>query len=114
MDLTKDLVSEVNLWYLDDGTLIGTAESVLSDYKKIKDASDSLGLEVNPGKCEIMLVNPKENNNSTIAKFRELAPEIREISKDNLTMLGSPIMVEAINGVLLSMLESFQLMCDRL
>ena len=114
MDLTKDLVSEVNLWYLDDGTLIGTAESVLSDYKKIKDASDSLGLEVNPGKCEIMLVNPKENNNSTIAKFRELAPEIREISKDDLTMLGSPIMVEAINGVLLSKLESFQLMCDRL
>jgi hypothetical protein len=33
---------------------------------------------------------------------------------DNLTMLGSPIMPEAIDGVLQSKLESFQLMCDRL
>ena len=114
MDLTKDLDSEVNLWYLDDGTLIGSAGSVMSDYKKIKDASNSLGLEVNPGKCEIMLIRPKEDENSTIAKFRELAPEIREINVDNLTMLGSPIMVEAINGVLQSKLESFQLMCERL
>ena len=58
MDLTKELESEVNLWYLDDGTISGTAETVLSDYKKIKDASKSLGLEVNPGKCEILLIRP--------------------------------------------------------
>ena len=114
MDLTKELESEVNLWYLDDGTIIGTAESAMSDYKKIKDASKSLGLEVNPGKCEILLIRPKENDISSIANFREIAPEIREISMDNLTMLGSPIMPEAIDGVLQSKLESFQLMCDRL
>ena len=112
MDLNKELESEVNLWYLDDGTIIGTAWSVLSDYKKIKDASKSLGLEVNPGKCKILLIRPKEDDISTIANFRELAPEIREISMDNLTMLGSSIMREAIDGVLQSKLESFQLMCD--
>ena len=101
------------MWYLDDGTIIGTAELALSDYKKIKDASKSLGLEVDPGKCEILLIRPKEDDNSTIANFREVAPEIREISMDSLTMLGSPIMPEAIDGVLQSKLESFQLMCDR-
>ena len=114
MDLTKELESEVNLWYLDDGTISGTAESVLSDYKKIKEASKSLGLEVNPGKCEILLIRPKEDEISTVANFRELAPEIREISMDSLTLLGSPILPEAIDGVLQSKLESFQLMCDRL
>ena len=39
--------------------------------------------------------------------------ESLKISK-KLTMLGSPIIPEAIDGVLQSKLESLQLMCDRL
>ena len=114
INLTQELESEMNLFYLDDGTMCGTAESVMADFKKIKDAKNSLGLEINPGKCEILLIRPMGDVDSTIGKFRELAPQIKEISMDNLTLLGSPIMVEAIDGVLQSKLESFQLMCDRL
>ena len=52
-DMMKSCQSTLSLWYLDDGTLAGDPEDVLGDLAKIQEASDSLGLSVNPSKCEI-------------------------------------------------------------
>ena len=57
-NLTKSLKSELNLWYLDDGSIADDLEVVLSDYIKILEASESLGPPVNPNKCELYLINP--------------------------------------------------------
>ena len=34
MDIIKSLKSELNTWYLDDGTIAGNTHIVLKDYKK--------------------------------------------------------------------------------
>jgi hypothetical protein len=44
------LDSQLNIWYLDDGTLADYPEVVLSDFKKVINLSKNIGLELN---CEI-------------------------------------------------------------
>jgi hypothetical protein len=56
-DLIGQCKSHFNIWYLDDGTLGGTVEDVLSDYNAIVKSNESLGLTVNPSKSEIMIIN---------------------------------------------------------
>ena len=50
--LIKKCKSQLNTWYLDDGTVGGSAEDVFHDLSKIKEAEDALGLKLNAGKCE--------------------------------------------------------------
>ena len=57
--LIRSCKSELNLWYLDDGTIASDTETVLADYKKILEAGESLGLNVNPSKCELCLLEPQ-------------------------------------------------------
>ena len=52
-DLMKSCKSEVNIWYLDDGTVCGDPKTVHEDLTRILEASNPLGLSVNSGKCEI-------------------------------------------------------------
>ena len=56
-NLTHQMKSQGNLWYLDDGTLLGSMKSISDDFATIKSASTSLGLEVNASKCELMVVD---------------------------------------------------------
>jgi hypothetical protein len=44
------LDSQLNIWYLDDGTLADYPEVVLFDFKKVINLSKNIGLELN---CEI-------------------------------------------------------------
>ena len=50
--LISKLTSELNLWYLDDGTLAGRPDLVRADFESIIAAQESLGLKVNLSKCE--------------------------------------------------------------
>jgi hypothetical protein len=47
------LDSQLNIWYLDEGTLADYPEVVLSDFKKVINLSRKIGLELNFNKCEI-------------------------------------------------------------
>jgi hypothetical protein len=47
------LDSQLNIWYLDDGTLADYPEVVLSDFKKVINLSRKIGLKLNFNKCEI-------------------------------------------------------------
>ena len=53
MDLINSCKSELKVYYLDDGTLAGDVETVLSDYQSIQTTAAALGLEVNASKCEL-------------------------------------------------------------
>ena len=53
--------SEFNCWYLDDGTLGGDVDTVLKDAKEIMKAANTHGLQVNPSKSELFLINPKSD-----------------------------------------------------
>ena len=49
-NLNNQCKSELNIWYLDDGTLAENAEDVLTDFNKIINAKETLGLETNSSK----------------------------------------------------------------
>ena len=115
MDIIKNMKSEPNIWYLDDGTIAGNVQTVLSNYNNILKALSTHWLEVNPSKCELFLIKPKsEDCIKAFASFREIADGIQLVCKDNLTLLGALIFPEAIDKVLESKLEDLKLMSSHL
>lgn len=94
-EVTEALSSELNIWFLDDGTLAGTTESLLEDISKIKDMGESLGLSLNPSKCEIV-----STNQQLIQNISTVLPGARAIDPANSTLLGAPLGSNAIDLVL--------------
>jgi hypothetical protein len=117
--LTQDLIvklkSELNVWYLDDGTLGGTVDSVLSDIETIKASASLFGLELNTGKCEVFfLANDVSIVNQLQTKFQICTPNIRFPRPENLTLLGAPLTNEAIPNCIKRRHTAAQLMVERL
>jgi hypothetical protein len=84
------LDSQLNIWYLDDGTLADYPEVVLSDFKKVINLSRKIGLELNFSKCEIFCC-PGDTDLKVIKEFQNLAPGIKICDRGRLSLLGSPI-----------------------
>jgi hypothetical protein len=84
------LDSQMNIWYLDDGTLADYPEVVLSDFKKVINLSQEIGLELNFYKCEIFCCSG-DTDLKVIKEFQNLAPGIKTCDRESLSLLGSPI-----------------------
>lgn len=116
--MARSCRSECSIWYLDDGTLAGDPSTVREDFQRILEASESLGLEVNDLKCEIYLMTPTAMSNAgqeeILEPFRNLAPRIKVVRDEDLTLLGAPICESAIEGVLAEKLKDLELMMSRL
>jgi hypothetical protein len=84
------LDSQMNIWYLDDGTLADYPEVVLSDFKKVINLSQEIGLELNFNKCEIFCCSG-DTDLKVIKEFQNLAPGIKICDRESLSLLGSPI-----------------------
>ena len=54
--LATSLISDLNLWYLDDGTIGGNVSQVFTDFQTINRLSPSLGLRLNIAKCDLVTV----------------------------------------------------------
>ena len=114
-DLVSSCESPLNLWYLDDRTLGGSVTQVIQDYKRILEATSNLGLQINPGKCELYLVNPLlEECKNALDTFNNVTPGVKLLNKANLKLLGAPIFPEAIDSILEPKLENLILMANRL
>ena len=61
-DLIESCSSELKIFYLDDGTLAGDVKTVLSDYQLIQNAATTLGLKINPSKCELYQIRPESDD----------------------------------------------------
>lgn len=66
----EGLASELNIWYLDDGTLCGEPKDVLLDFQKLIEKCKFIGLYVYPTKCELYFCS--EIVDSVVADFNEL------------------------------------------
>ena len=86
LSLVKQMKSELNIWYMDDGTLGGDAENLVTDFLTIINTGKELGLIVNPQKCEIIT-----DDMVIVEKFKSLTPEIIHTSPSVATLLGAPI-----------------------
>ena len=78
---------------------------VLADFDKIMELENSLVLKVNPAKCEIVSLDC-ENEETTLEKFCKVADQIIPIKKENLTLLGAPVLPSAVDEALQSKLTS--------
>ena len=77
LSLTKSLSSPLNIWYLDDGTIGGSADDVFNDFVTIITSSSTLGLELNISKCELYIPEPDLSTSEDIrAKFFSVAPAL--------------------------------------
>jgi hypothetical protein len=115
MDIVKKMKSNLNVWYLDDGTIAGNTQTVLEDYQEILKALESHGLAINPTKCELHLINPlSEECKDALDAFQRITPGVKLVDKENLTLLGAPIYPEGIQAVLEAKLEDLELMAGRL
>jgi len=114
-NLITKLTSELNVWYLDDGTLAGKPESVLSDFDTIIAAQEDLGLKVNINKCEFSVLGSSgESSDALLACVRDRFPTAKYVPPANLELLGTPLYQEALQPDLNSRLENFKVTCSRL
>ena len=118
MDIINSCNSQLKVFYLDDGTLGGDVDTVLKDYQFIQTVAATHGLELNPSKCKLFIIGSEANDSSNVyQKFCDASPgqcRIKLLQKDTLTLLGSPVLPEAIKSVLKAKIESLNLMTERL
>ena len=92
-DLVNQMVSQYNVWYLDDGNLWDDYRTVLEDLKRIIASADEYGLSLEKTKCYlIFLGNCTESSKKRIkALFDKICPVIKVEHRENLEILGSPM-----------------------
>ena len=114
--LVKSLKSEFNVWYLDDGTIGDTPDIVLSDFQRIIEVAATLGLLINPNKCELSFLGPidEKQKQAILSKFRNLAPGIQLINDNDAFLLGSPLNDASIPKNLNSKIENLKKFSHRL
>ena len=84
--ITTHLKSELSLLYLDDWTVGGLADDVVSDLSVIEQAANELGLHLNRSKSEA-ICHGRETYDFPSSEL----PEFKFIHPDQATLLGSPL-----------------------
>jgi hypothetical protein len=110
LKLAKLLKAELNIWYMDDGTLGGDVEVLLQDLETVRRVGRTIGLVLNEQKCELVT-----DDSDVIAQFRTTAPAILHIRPAQATLPGAPVGATAeIDVVLTKKIDEFQRLASRL
>ena len=113
--LINTFSSMFNAWYLDDGSLAGDPQSVLSDFKKIVSEQSSLGLKVNVKKCEFFVLGSNEESKNSLTQFIfSEYPDVKHVSPSVVSLLGAPIFEDGIENALTLKLSILKKTCSRL
>lgn len=113
--IVNSITTELNLWYLDDGTIADDPDLVLSTLLNIRDASSEIGLHLNFSKCEVSFLNvPQDQNDALYSRFMDLAPGIRFMTSDSAYLLGSAISTEALRSLLIEKISKLEFFFSRL
>ena len=79
-----------NVWYLDDGTIIGSTEEVLRAYGIIVEECQNLGLVLNSSKCELWWPNGHVVNGDA-HQWTDFPPKIKRNAGLGIKLLGIPV-----------------------
>ena len=110
--IIRSMQSELNIWFLDDGTLAGPVETVARDIERLLPEFSNLGLQLNPKKCEAYTISPllkPEDLNS----IKTLLPGLRVTPLSSLTILNSPINEPGIPDAVKKSSSVVKTICDR-
>ena len=108
-ELVSSLSSELNVFYLDDGTIGGSLEDLRADVRKIEKQGKALGLHLNVAKSELISYSTSAGP-TLISAF----PGLQFVIPDQATLLGSPLGSEAMRSCLEEQLHQLKLIGDRL
>ena len=108
------MVSQYDVWYLDDGNLPNGYRTVLEDLKRIIPSADECGLSIEKTKCYLsFLGNCTESSKKRIkALFYEICPGIEVEDRENLEFLGLPMGASARRDLLNKKMIQLQRLSD--
>lgn len=114
-DMVLSLDSEFNIWYIDDGSIGGDPDTVLTDLQTIMTKSAEIGLQLNFSKCELKVigVHSDEDRAQIMERFSEIAPGIVE-RREDIELLGSPLTIMGIRSAIHRKLEKLKTMVSRM
>ena len=84
-EIKKECDLLLNVWYLDDGTLLGTAPEIAKALEIIQKKGPKLGLHLNLSKCEIFW--PSEGLCHFQPRSRNLSPDSQMSFHGNVSPL---------------------------
>jgi hypothetical protein len=105
--IIRKMKSPMNIWYLDDGTLGGDLQTVLSDFHTLLSESANIGLEVNISKCEIFGEHIDQNH---LVEHKNL----KLLAKHELNLLGSCLNADSLTSTLNKKMEEVSVLLDKL
>ena len=111
-DLVTSLQSDLNSWYLDDGTLGGSDAIVLNDLIAVINSAPKLGLCLNPVKCEVLVIGQPDPD--IIQQISTLLPGLKFLDAASVNLLGAPLTPEAIPSAICSKTRDMSLLMERL
>ena len=111
-DIARSARCELNVWYLDDATLGGPADTVTDDLRRILPALSDIGLVVNPSKSEIIHFNTIATNDRS--PLFDILPGARLIDRNSVELLGAPLLGRATSAALHAKTERLRSMAERL
>jgi hypothetical protein len=113
--LTSSIQCDLNVWYLDDGSVGGSIESVLEAVKKVQEFEAQSGLRLNANKCEIFLSGYDDDQAvAAMQSLQHLLPGVVRVTRDHLQLLGSPLFKEGVPRALEAKKKVIQGMCAKL
>ena len=111
----SSLKAPLNVWYLDDATIAGPAETVAKDLKTLCSELPKLGLELNRSKCEMTINSGTPAATENIANtISSVLPDIKIIHPEQLTLLGSPLHHEGLSDFVRSAHTTISRLCTRI
>lgn len=97
--IVMNLKSEINTWYLDDGTLAGDPSSVFKDFAYLITSCSEIGLSINYQKCEFAFIsNPTSTPLNNFPNYIPLIESVSKINPLSLNLLGCPFDDEEIKS----------------
>ena len=107
--LVNKLQSELKIFYLDDGLVGGSVESVVRDIYTVKEEAQDLGLHLNLLKSELIAIDPQ------LSPVLLSAPDLIPVQVDEAVFLSVPIGSDiSVNSALSSKCCDLKIMGERL
>jgi hypothetical protein len=109
LKLVRTMTSELNSWYLDNGSLGGVVSSLLRDLETVRCVKPPVGL-LNEDKCELVT-----DDDSVVADIKTVLPSVRHVSRREAVLSGAPIGDEtSVDTVLHNKVVEFHRLAGRL
>jgi len=79
------LLSELNVWYIDDGTIVCIMSDILHDIRIIKAEGEMVGLTLNESKSELIT-----SDHEVVLAVRNILPSVTHVDPRDAIVLGAP------------------------